>query len=126
MTRATPKKKKFARKLRKEPTKAELHLWKAVGQKGLGMFMMRQAVISGFIVDFFVPSILLIIEVDGGYHTEEKAQAYDRKREKILKMRGNWFIRFTNEEVLAMSASDIKTAVYKAWRERLTRNVPVV
>lgn len=125
-SRATPLKRRFARRLRRKPTKAEAHFWKEIGLNGLGMPMVRQAVLSGYIVDFFVPRIRLVIEIDGGYHTVESVQKYDQKRQRILERRGNWFLRFTNEEALSMDRKDIQAAVYAAWGNRLTSNVPVV
>ena len=42
----------------------------------------------------------LVIEVDGGYHSEPRQQYDDERREEALERMGYHIIRFTNEEVL--------------------------
>ena len=54
----------------------------------------------GYIADFVSRSGGLIIEVDGGYHSEPRQQEDDALREKELEKLGYHIIRFSNEEVL--------------------------
>jgi very-short-patch-repair endonuclease len=42
----------------------------------------------------------LIIEVDGGYHSEPRQQENDKLREEYHERMGYHIIRFNNEEVL--------------------------
>jgi very-short-patch-repair endonuclease len=42
----------------------------------------------------------LVIEVDGGYHSEPRQQEDDLQREQNLEEMGYHILRFTNEEVL--------------------------
>jgi len=44
----------------------------------------RQRQISNFIVDFYIPKLKLVIEVDGESHFDENAIAYDEERTGIL------------------------------------------
>lgn len=79
--------------------------------------MLRQKVISGYIVDFFVPRIRLVIEIDGSFHNGR--DEYDQYRTSVFKKRGNWVLRLTNEEVLASTAEQLKEQVTRAWSKRL-------
>jgi very-short-patch-repair endonuclease len=49
----------------------------------------------------------LIIEVDGGYHSEPLQQGSDKLREEELERMGYHMLRFSNEEVL----NDIETVL---------------
>ena len=61
---------------------------------------LRQHIIGDYIVDFVSREDGLVIEVDGGYHSEPRQQTDDELREKALEEMGYHVIRFTNEEVL--------------------------
>ena len=92
--------KAFARENRENATLAEDVLWDGLRRNSLGIKFLRQHVIGDYIVDFVSRTGGLIIEVDGGYHSEPKQQADDEMREKALEEMGYHVIRFTNEEVL--------------------------
>ena len=51
-------------------------------------------------MDFVSRQEGLIIEIDGGYHSELRQQIDDRQREEYLEQMGYHVIRFTNEEVI--------------------------
>jgi very-short-patch-repair endonuclease len=62
-------KKRFARQLRQEQTKAEKIVWEQLrNRKFKGLKFRRQHVIEGFILDFYCPDAKLGIEVDGNIH----------------------------------------------------------
>ena len=65
---------KNARTLRKEMTPQERHLWYDF-LKNLPQTVHRQKMIGNFIVDFYIPSCKLVIELDGAQHTEPQAAA---------------------------------------------------
>lgn len=90
----------FARCNRYEPTTAELRLWECLKGKRLGVKFRRQHIIQDFIVDFVCLDEMLIIEVDGEYHTTEQQQNEDKQREECLTHFGYRILRFTNDEVL--------------------------
>jgi very-short-patch-repair endonuclease len=64
-------------------------------------------VIGDYIVDFVSRHGGLIIEVDGGYHSEPLQQENDKLREEELERMGYHMLRFSNEEVL----NDIETVL---------------
>ena len=57
----------------------------------------RQHPIGHFIVDFYCPETLLVIEVDGSVHANQ--ETYDLMRMQWLEDRGYAVIRFTNSAV---------------------------
>jgi len=92
--------KDLARKNRNYPTLAESLLWKYLKGKALGVKFLRQHPVLDFIPDFVCIEKGLIVEVDGGYHTEQPQMREDEIRTKRLSAMGYKVIRFTNEEVL--------------------------
>lgn len=87
-----------ARELRKNPTPAEGKLWQEYLQ-GFPHRVLRQRPILGFIGDFYIPALKLVIEVDGESHFTEQGQAYDAERTAQLKALGLRVICFSNAEV---------------------------
>lgn len=88
-----------ARYLRHHLTPAEAKLWNALQKRQLAGLKFRcQHPVGRFIVDFYCPSCKLVIEVDGGVHTQQIA--YDNARTEQLRSFGYHVLRFTNEEVL--------------------------
>ena len=86
---------------RDNPTPAEALLWEHLSGKQLGgCKFRRQHIIDGFIVDFVCLKKRLIVEVDGGYHSQPEVMEADALRTQILQTYGHKVIRFTNEEVL--------------------------
>ena len=80
-------------------TEAENALWSMIRGNALGQKFRRQYIIGDFIVDFICLDKKLIIEVDGGYHSEPRQIEDDALRQQWLEKRGFRVIRFTNEEV---------------------------
>jgi very-short-patch-repair endonuclease len=54
----------------------------------------------GWIIDFYCPAKMLLIEIDGEYHNKRRQRIADWYRDKKLKARGFKTIRFKNDEVL--------------------------
>ena len=90
----------YARQNRNNPTIAEKVLWQHLRNKALGVKFLRQHIIGDYIVDFVSPESMLIIEVDGAYHSEREQQYNDEVRANVLKRRGFCLLRFSNEVVL--------------------------
>ncbi len=90
----------YARENRKHATQAEDVLWDCLRSNRLGVPFLRQHIIGDYIVDFASRHDGLVIEVDGGYHSEPRQQEDDKQREEDLERMGYHVIRFTNEEVL--------------------------
>ncbi len=94
-------KKRQARALRKNLTKAERTLWEYLRNGRLcGLKFRRQQVIEGFIVDFFCHKLKLVIEVDGDIHNTPEQCDIDEHRGNVFELRGLKEIRFKNDDVL--------------------------
>jgi very-short-patch-repair endonuclease len=95
----TPQIEAEARRLRHNMTPAEKTLWEALrGKKLDGLKFRAQHPVGPFILDFWCPSVKLVVELDGGVHRDQ--QDYDDARTKQLESYGYRVIRFTNEQVL--------------------------
>lgn len=92
--------KSYARENRKNATLAEQVLWNELRGNRYGCKFYRQHIIGDYIVDFLSHDCGLIIEVDGGYHSEPRQIQDDEVRESRLEALGFHIIRFSNEEVL--------------------------
>ena len=91
--------KPLAREMRKAPTPAENELWQHIRKRQIQEARFRrQHPIDRFIVDFYCPEILMVIEVDGDIH--EQQQDYDAIRQAYLESLGLFVLRFTNGEVM--------------------------
>ncbi|MFN6327988.1 MAG: leucine--tRNA ligase [Chitinophagales bacterium] len=100
-----------AKENRKNATEAEKKLWNEIRNRKLEYKFRRQHPIDNYIADFICLEQKLIIEVDGGYHTQTKE--YDDARTAVLNELGYRVIRFTNEEVI----NDIENVLSKLKRE---------
>ena len=88
-----------ARDHRNNPTKAEYRLWYYLSRRQMkGFRFRRQQQIGRFIVDFVCYEKKLIVELDGGQHSEQ--QVYDSERTRWLVSQGFKVLRFWNNEVL--------------------------
>lgn len=88
-----------ARALRNNPTDAERRLWYYLRRRNLRQFKFRrQHAIAGFIADFASIDARLVIELDGGQHTE--ATGYDAARTRKIELKGYRVLRFWNNDVL--------------------------
>ena len=100
MVHYQPRLKSFSRQLRKKQTREESMLWYNLRRKQiLGIQFFRQRPIGHYIVDFYAPSVRLVIEVDGIQHYDLDNQRYDAERDKYLKHLGLRVLRFNNLEV---------------------------
>lgn len=84
--------------LRIKQTPAEKFLWKNL-LKDFEFHTYRQRPLGNYIVDFFVPKLNLVIEIDGGYHLEKEQQQKDYDRDRSLELIGYKVLRIKNEEV---------------------------
>ena len=87
-----------ARNLRRNMTKEERHLWYDFLKK-LPLMVHRQKVIGPYIVDFYIASAGLIIELDGSQHYEEKGVQKDLDRDLYLRSKGLKILRYPNNYV---------------------------
>ena len=87
-----------AKKLRKNMTKEERHLWYDF-LKNLPVTVNRQKVIGNYIVDFYIATAKLVIELDGSQHYEEKGVENDTKRDAFLNGLGIKVLRYSDLDV---------------------------
>jgi len=91
--------KEFAKKNKQYSTDAERLIWHYLRGNGLGVKFNRQYIISDYIVDFVCLERKLIVEIDGGYHSEYEQIQKDEHRTEHLNKLGFKVVRYTNEEV---------------------------
>jgi len=83
--------------MRHVPTPSEARLWEALRGGQLGVVFRRQVVVGEYIADFCAPAVRLVVEVDGGYHTER--EQLDAQRDERLRRLGYCVVRVSSEEV---------------------------
>ena len=87
-----------ARRLRREMTLSEQHLWFRF-LRSYPVKIYKQRIIESFVVDFYCAEARLVIELDGSQHYTEQGKAYDEERSSIMEGYGVEVLRFTNLEV---------------------------
>lgn len=98
MHRDVPDKhRRYAKVMRTDSTKAENLLWQAVRNRQIeGFKFKRQVPTGGYILDFVCFEARLILEVDGGQHSESHSDAV---RDAFFRSQGFRVLRFWNDEV---------------------------
>ena len=87
-----------ARALRKNMTREERHLWYDF-LKTLPVTVHRQKVIGSHIVDFYIASEKIVIELDGSQHYEDDGIKKDAKRDAYLQSQGLTILRYSNADI---------------------------
>ena len=87
-----------ARRMRRDMTKEENHLWYDF-LKSHPLTFKRQQIIGHYIVDFYCAAARLVIELDGEQHGFEENEKYDAKRTIFLEGYDLMVLRFFNNEV---------------------------
>jgi very-short-patch-repair endonuclease len=89
---------RIARRLRVNQTDAETVLWNRIRNRQIdGHKFVGQEPIGGYVCDFVCRERLLIVEVDGGQHSESTS---DLIRDRRLAEEGYKVVRFWNNDVL--------------------------
>jgi leucyl-tRNA synthetase len=111
-----------AHEMRHEPMRSESALWVALSHKQLGVAFRRQVPIgSRYIADFLAPSLKLVLEVDGGYHSLRVTA--DARRTRVLERLGYRVLRLDAEVVLRQLPAAVQ-AVREALQACSSRHVP--
>ena len=98
--------------LRRNLTEAEALLWSRLRRKQLcGIQFYRQKPILNYIVDFYAPSVNLVIELDGGQHNEKISIKRDKIRDDNLSKLNLKVLRFSNLEVLK-AIDDVVSVIF--------------
>ena len=95
------------RQLRQTLTDAERRMWSALRDRRLSKYKFRrQHPLGDFIVDFACTEYQLVIEIDGGQHSENAA---DTTRTAWLHSQGWKVLRFWNNDVLSNTNGVVET-----------------
>ena len=89
---------KNAQNMRKNMTEEEKHLWYDF-LKRLPFTVNRQKNIGNYIVDFFIASKRVVIEIDGLQHELEENKVADKERDFRLLNLGIKVLRYSNNDV---------------------------
>ena len=87
-----------AKTLRKNMTKEERHLWYDC-LKHLPCTVHRQKTMGQYIVDFYIASAKLVIELDGSQHYETEHHKKDAERDGYLTGIGCTVLRYSNADI---------------------------
>ena len=87
-----------AKSLRKGMTKEERHLCYDF-LKTLPVTVHRQKVIGQYIVDFYIASEKIVIELDGSQHYEDDEIKKDTERDACLQSQGLTILRYSNADI---------------------------
>jgi len=110
-TRINPTAKQRARRLRSSMTEAEQRIWSILRKRQIGGYKFRrQHPLGSFILDFACLEAKLVIEIDGGQHTDQRD--YDQQRTDWLESQGYHVMRFWNNEVLNKTEA-VKEAIWQ-------------
>jgi len=124
MWRVTPKMRERARALRRDSTRAEQVIWRAVRAHRLNnVGFRRQTPIGPYIVDFVSHSAKLVIEVDGGQHFDTAHERRDARRDMFLRSKGFRVLRFNNHDVLT-NLEGVWTVIAAAVDEAIAPTLP--
>ena len=89
--------KEIRKELRKNQTPQEIILWSKLRDNQTEYKWKRQVSIGPYIADFYCWKKLLVIELDGSQHLDNKE--YDKDREKYFLNLGIKTLRFWNNEI---------------------------
>ena len=87
-----------AKRLRKEATPQENHLWYDF-LRCYDVRFQRQKPIGNYIVDFYCFRAKLVVEIDGSQHFTAEEQAYDQQRTAYLEQLGLRVLRVSNRQI---------------------------
>lgn len=109
----------LAQQLRKEMTPEEKHLWYDFLKK-LPLTVNRQKNIGNFIVDFYIASKNIVIEIDGRQHDIPEENEKDKERDFELSKLGIIVLRYTNKSInknFSDVCNDILTHLGLSWQD---------
>jgi very-short-patch-repair endonuclease len=93
-------KEQFAAYLKANQTSAERKFWERVKAGQIpALEFEQQKIIQGWIVDFYSPSVNLIIEIDGTSHDKREAKKLDALKDGQRQKADYTVLRFSNFEV---------------------------
>lgn len=119
-----PDLKKYLSEKRKAGILSEVLFWNQVRAKQFfNIDFDRQRIIGNYIVDFYVKTLGLVIEIDGSSHDEK--EIYDGTREKFLESVGLKVFRITDFDVknnLLMVMKDLEHFIINNYSDHPVKN----
>ena len=109
-----------AQELRREMTDCERRLWSRLRHRELGFKFRRQMPIGGYIADFACAAARIVIELDGGQHGSDEAEARDLIRTSEIQRCGFRVLRFWNHEVVERLDEVVETIWDELYARTLT------
>ena len=92
--------KPIRKSLRNNATSAEATLWNMLKNSQVGGYKFRrQHSIGKYVVDFYFPTLHLVIELDGEPHADLINIALDAERDEFINQQGITVIRYENRWV---------------------------
>jgi very-short-patch-repair endonuclease len=108
----------YAEHLLDNMTWPERILWSRLRHSQIGYSFQRQAIVRGYIVDFYCPEAQIVIELDGKVHDVAEKREADIRRDQFLTKNGERVLRFQNSDVKrGMSA-----VLIRIWDECFSRS----
>ena len=105
-----PKLRSNARALRRNSTDVERILWSELRDHRLiGAGFRRQVPVGNYIADFICHAAKLVIELDGGQHFSDQAEAKDAARSAVIEAHGFHVLRFSNHDVMTNRTGVLET-----------------
>ena len=96
-----PERLPLKRRLRSEMTGPEIKLWARLRLKQFqSLKFRRQHGIGPYIVDFYCPDRMMVIEIDGDTHAAEEQRLRDQQRDAYFRSLGLRIIRYTNHDIV--------------------------
>jgi type I restriction enzyme, R subunit len=89
------------RELRRQSTEAETAAWWLLrNRQVMGLKFRRQCALGPYVADFYCPEAGLVIELDGGAHSQPSQIKKDRAKDRFLSSIGLQVLRLANGLVL--------------------------
>lgn len=95
--------------LRNNATDAERRLWPYLRSQQLGVKFRRQHPFGNYVLDFVSLEAKLVIELDGGQHSETSIK--DQARTHFLEQSGFTVLRFWNNQVFQETEAVVETII---------------
>jgi len=110
MAHSLSEKMKWKEWLQNNPTNAEKLLLRELSKnEKLNSLVEFQAIVCGFIVDFYFPKSKLAIEIDGSVHETQSQIKKDLWKNGVLRNSGNKVLRFSNAQIY----NDMRNVIFQ-------------
>lgn len=104
---------KFKNGLREKATKAELSFKGNLDAYEIEYEFQKEVITrkSFIVADFYIPSLKLMVELDGGYHNDKEQKKKDRQKDIEYHNNGFNVLRMMNEQVNSFDFDQLKMSI---------------